>query len=80
MESIIRNRHLHAVKIFAELQWEADVDLVSFYNEETGQQITNPWIDESGRFPLDDSEAVATYGLENVRKFVEDAILYLQLT
>lgn len=80
MKSIIRNRYLHAVKIFAELQWEAEAYDVSFINEETDQQINNPWIDVSGRFPLDDAEAVATYGLENVRKFVEDAILYLQLT
>lgn len=80
MESIILIRHLHAVKTFAEQQSETGSYDVSFINEETDQQINNPWIDVSGRFPLDDAEAVATYGLENVRKFVEDAILYLQLT
>lgn len=80
MKDIDTTRFIHAVKIFAELQWSAEAYEVSFINEETNQQVNNPWIDVSGRFPLSDEEAVATYGHENVARFVRDAVKYLQLT
>ncbi len=34
------------------------------------QFITDPWIDESGRFELDDEKAVSKYGADNVALFI----------
>ena len=34
------------------------------------QFITDPWIDESGRFELDDERAVSKYGADNVALFI----------
>lgn len=66
------------IKAFADWQWTvADPYPVFFYFEETGQDIPNPWIDPSGRFPLDTVEAVKEYGAENVTKFISDATIYL---
>lgn len=36
-----------------------------------GSWIINPWIDDSGRFPLTDEEAIKLYGRENFEKFIE---------
>ena len=64
------------VKAFAyenlEMQAEGVEDLVGF--EFNGIYIVNPWVDETGRFDLTDEEAVETYGLDNVVKFVCDII------
>lgn len=35
--------------------------------------VTNPWIDSSGRFPLNDEHAVKEWGLEAVIEFYEAA-------
>lgn len=35
--------------------------------------LTNPWIDSSGRFPLNDEQAVKEWGLEAVIEFYEAA-------
>ena len=58
-------------KLFAYAQWtDQDDPLVSFDYE--GQDITNPWVDPSGRFEHGYEEAVRIYGDENVTKFVND--------
>jgi aspartate carbamoyltransferase catalytic subunit len=46
--------------------------------EYQGQDITNPFIDESARFPLTDEQAVKKYGEENIRSFFEQAITHLE--
>ena len=46
--------------------------------EYKGQDITNPFIDESARFPLTDEQAVEKYGEENIRNFFEQAITHLE--
>ena len=70
---------LEAVKEFAEKQWEDFENIekenrpyVSF--EYQGMDITNPWIDESGRFPLSDADAISEYGLINIKKFCTEAL------
>lgn len=67
------------IEAFAYWQWTVALDPypVSFYFDETGQDIPNPWIDPSGRFPLDIVGAVKEYGAENVTKFISDATIYL---
>lgn len=37
--------------------------------ESDGQGIIDPWMDHSGRFPLDDVGAVKEYGLDTVLSF-----------
>lgn len=39
--------------------------------EFNGMWIINPWIDESGRFELNDEEAINTYGKDNIEEFIE---------
>ena len=41
--------------------------------EEKEFNVTNPWIDRSGRFVLTDEGAVREWGLETVVKFIEKA-------
>lgn len=61
---------LDAIREFAYLNCNvSESPLVSF--EHNGMAITNPWIDESARFPLSDAQAVETYGLENIIDFCE---------
>lgn len=61
---------LKAIKEFAYLNYDTNRNpLVSF--EYNGMSITNPWIDESARFPLTDAQAVETYGLTNVIDFCQ---------
>lgn len=43
-----------------------------FYFVHNGQDIYNPWLDPTGRYQLSDSEAVRTYGYDNVVKFIEE--------
>ena len=38
--------------------------------DHNGIYITNPWYDETYRFELCDEEAVATYGLSNIKLFI----------
>ena len=75
----VRGSMLDVVRTFAE--WQASVldePVVSFdYKDRT---ISNPWIDESARFPLDTVEATVTYGVENVMQFVMDACDLLRPT
>ena len=75
----VRGSMLDVVKTFAEWQWcELDEPVVSF--EHNDRTISNPWIDESARFPLDSAEASETYGLDNVFRFIIDACLLLRPT
>jgi len=69
------------IKDLAYAQWSLTEDepfsflqterAVSF--EFNDMDITNPWIDESARFPLNDRQAVSTYGEINVGKFILEA-------
>ena len=59
------------VKVFAGKQFLSGDDTVSF--EYKGISINNPWYDETGRFELTDEQAIAKYGMENIRKFCKKA-------
>ena len=73
----VRGTMLDIVKAFAEWQWcELDEPVVSF--EYLDRNISNPWVDESARFPLDSKESADTYGLENVLQFIIDACILLR--
>ena len=36
--------------------------------------IVDPWMDETGRIPFTDSQAVAYYGIENMMDFIKKAM------
>lgn len=54
-----------------------DPDSSVYFESENGQGITNPFLDESGRFDLTIDEAIATYGLDNVKNFCEQVLDYV---
>ena len=60
------------IREFAERQFFAETgdgrERAGF--EYRGQFITDPWMDESGRFELDDGKALSHYGSGNVALFV----------
>lgn len=49
---------------------------VGFEVGEHGLWVTNPFLDETGRFDLTIDEAIETYGLENVKKFCKQVLNY----
>ena len=73
----VRGTLLDVVKTFAE--WQASVlpePAVSF--EWQDRAISDPWLDPSARFPLDCTQAVVTYGEDNVLQFIIDACALLR--
>lgn len=70
---------LDRITAFAHANMNRNDDNPSVYFEHNGMAITNPWIDESARFPLDDIGAVKEYGLENVIDFCEKARKEMEL-
>lgn len=73
----VRGTMLDVVKTFAE--WQASVldePVVSFPWQD--RTISDPWLDPSARFPLDDTQASNTYGLGNVLQFIADACSLLR--
>ena len=36
--------------------------------------IVDPWMDETGRIPFTDKQAVAYYGIENMMSFIKEAM------
>ena len=71
---------LDDVKTFAE--WQTDIQavfgasLISFDFE--GIAVTNPWVDETGRFELSNKQAIRVYGVKNYTKFIKEAIKALK--
>lgn len=59
-----RKVSLKEIKRFANITWGDEEREVVADHPETA--VTNPWMDESARFELDDIEAVKTWGLETV--------------
>lgn len=45
-----------------------------------GVFIVNPWMDPTARFPLTTEQAIATYGLENIRKYVNSPIFQIKVS
>ncbi len=66
---------LNKIKEYAELNNTHDASCSDIYFEHNAMAITNPWIDESARFPLTDVQAVETYGLANVINFCEQVVV-----
>ena len=63
---------LKRVKEFAEKNFSLPEEK-QIYVETELYNLTNPWIDQSGRFPLSDVQAVREWGLEAVINFYEAA-------
>ena len=51
-----------------------DPDSSVGFESKNGQWITNPFLDETGRFDLTIDEAIGTYGLDNVKNFCEQVL------
>ena len=67
---------LAKIRDFAATNWNKDPDdpdTVVSVNEEYCTAVTNPWMDSSARFPLDDAGAVKEWGLATVVDFIEKA-------
>lgn len=68
------------VHAFAEWQLNmpsiVDDPVVSFDDDE-GTLIVCPWYDSSGRIPLSTIDAVRRYGVQNVAKFISEAVIFL---
>lgn len=64
-------KRLAKIKEFAKENWYKDEvlddDIVIAEDDEFG--VTNPWIDRSARFELDDAGAVSEWGLATVIDF-----------
>lgn len=67
---------LDDVKTFAE--WQTDIQTVFGVSlislDYDGIAVTNPWLDETGRFELDNKQAIRNYGVESYTKFIKEAI------
>jgi len=63
---------LNTIKAFADENFCADNPAV--FADDGEFAVTNPWIDHSGRFSLDDEEAVREWGLDVVVDFIIQAI------
>jgi hypothetical protein len=62
---------LQKIKDFAEENFCKEY--TDIYGDDDEFAVTNPWIDHSGRFPLDDVGAVKEWGLDVVLDFCEKA-------
>lgn len=66
-----RTVSLEEIKQFAEETWgDPDREVVASHPDVA---VTNPWMDERGRFQLTDEQAVETWGLETVMDYCEKA-------
>ena len=63
---------LQKIKEFAEENFCAENTDV--YGDDEEFAVTNPWMDHSGRFELDDVQAVKEWGLDVVMDFCEKAM------
>ena len=64
---------LQKIKDFAEENWCKD-EAEQIYADDEEFAVSNPWMDHSGRFPLDDEGAIKEWGLDVVLDFCEKAI------
>lgn len=62
---------LQKIKDFAEENFCKEY--TDIYGDDDEFAVTNPWMDHSGRFTLDDVGAVKEWGLEVVLDFCEKA-------
>ena len=63
---------LQKIRDFAEENWCKD-EAEQIYADDEEFAVSNPWMDHSGRFPLDDIGAVKEWGLDVVIDFCEKA-------
>lgn len=64
---------MHRIKGFAPINNLLTDEEIKITAEHPYMAVTNPWIDESARFELKNSEAVKTWGLTTVVDFCEKA-------
>ena len=69
---------LTEIKNFALKQFNGEIGIPPVWFEYQDQAIVCPWYDPTSRYPLDDYEAVETYGLANVLNFCAKASEYLE--
>ena len=64
---------LDEIRKFAEENFAADDDSQKLAVEICDVAVSNPWMDESGRFELTDEQAVQTWGMQGVMDFCAEA-------
>lgn len=68
---------MNAVRTLAFIQFKEGIYLINVPDSTEGLDILSPWVDETGRFDLSDSEAVNHWGEEVFTDFCEKALAYL---
>ena len=63
---------LNKIRDFAEENF-CKPEAEQVYGDDEEFAVTNPWIDHTGRFPLNDEQAVKEWGLDVVMDFCEKA-------
>lgn len=67
--------YIEDIKAFADKQFEKHhvSEAIGFIYK--GTYILDPWMDQTGRFPLSTQKAFETYGAKNMFGFIEEASL-----
>lgn len=73
------NEKLKQIKEFAEWNWNNALDYEQLIIETDFVGLSNPWIDQSGRFPLNDEGAVKAWGLDKVINFCWEASIVIEV-
>ena len=68
---------LGKIKEFAEENFCKD-ESEQFYVDDPEFAVSNPWCDHSGRFPLNDEEAVKEWGLPVILNYCVGNLRYLE--
>ena len=82
MSRRLSDRDLRLIKDFASKNMFLDEDKQLSINvtiKEEDVALTNPWMDRSARFELDDAGEVKEWGLLNVLNYIEYIANYLSL-
>lgn len=67
-----------AIRSLATIQMKEGIYLISVpMSAESDQDMLTPWMDETGRFDMTDSQAIAYWGEEVFTDFCEKALAYL---
>lgn len=68
---------MNAIRTLAFIQFKEGLYLINVPDDTGEIDILTPWLDETGRFELTDSEAVNEWGEEVFTDFCDKALAYL---
>lgn len=68
---------MNQIRTLAFIQMKEGIYLIDVPDATGDIEIFTPWMDETGRFELDDSEAIAHWGESVFEDFCDKALAYL---